>query len=1846
MQEASTILSSPKKQRFFVKLTRPPKPYKRAFVVTTVGRDNMEREILSDPDDPDLSVIAKLGMSFINGRFGLAVTRAGCLLMEWAYLRGLEFNYKEKRIVAKSHWNVWQEQGLAAEYYHLKRSKELYDQIIYLPEYKHDTAVHIEYLHVLMALGSRTACDAAQYLLKMAYENEEQDLAEFNLYCGANYKDMRKYNQASDCLFESGVLGPPKHMHGLDVLFLVTRNVNEWDARTKELRGDHDGIRHDYTAVFFQSQADNLVHRDLSYDAWFQNRRTWLAVAEKCAYHSLHLLVSDLIGQALIFDPTAYSDGRMWFRLAKAYFRSGRTPDALSSITQALAYAPDVEQYRRTKELWDAKANTFEYTINACGIAEVMEMLPPAYELTVPAANRLRRLHKIAVTRWDRKLREEEAERQRLQAAQEYTGAPVDEELIKAQRKAREKSKSKKTPKIMWKTPSPIVFPTRLNKKILSAVVKDIDGELEYKPANLESDPLPAGVHRLFVEFVPNNTDKYNISDASVELVVEKALPFVYWKEPPPIYVGSRLTYDLHLDGEVRHEGEGGIYSVDVTGRDSPKKSEGIRGKGRRKGHSRRGEYDSEVPVLALSPSPSPSPSPSRKGKGGSSPSPSKKKKAKVVDEAAAASAIAHRSFGLKSKMGSDAHKTGLPKGTFQYRLNGPNRHELQPPGVDLSEVVLPVGKHALLCIFTPTDSLNYSKASADTWIEVMPQEVPVVTWRQPPAIVYLDRLDDRHLNAQCITCTGTFQYFRLVSRQERRRIVWAGAVETTETETQAGGTKGDKKEQEEEKQEEKEEEEEEEDERFFEYIEVVDRVPVDVGTVLPAGTSMIVAEFTPHNQVRYTGNEVGATIKCAKFQTALSWPNPPSVYVGDELQFVTHLAAVVVDSVDGEGSGVFTYTATVKRYEYFPLAPSNLQSSSSSSSSSSLSPTQPSSHKALLISTASPSSPTAGPSSPQNSSSQLTSPTTRESKVGLDGLGICNIPPLPKGHHLLHVRYAPRDRVNFLGSTLTVPLTVRCRPILEWDKPTLIRTGTALSAEGELNCRTADCPGEFIYTPAEGTRLEVGHYVLHARFRPDDASVHDEAEARVSLTVLRKLVPKLSWRAADLTYGQPVGEGVLCCQADVPGSFRYSLARGKMLDAGSHSVIATFTPHDPVTYAGASTVEQLVVKPLQVCVEWDQTCFAAGLMSIAYGTPISDNQLCAMVTFPPPEAIPSFFGEMRYSVADGALLPAGLHEVTATFVPAAKYALNFLPASLTVTLEVRKFVPSLLWASRPPRMLFGRDLLTHAHLDAHLAVSTLYLDENDEGDDDGEGESKGKGEGEGEGEGGGKDHSSQRHHHRRCVDIEGSIAYIPALGEALPHAGKHVLRAVFTPRDGHNIGSCEATAEVVVSRAQPVVTWPSLEPVYWGAALTSRQLCAQVQCPGLLATDGQLVYTPARREVLPVGTHILKVAWVPFPHAARNFSVFDSWAQVPLLVKPKPFDMETLDRLLLSTRQTQLHALMHGDKPRPNTTRFSAPRLTNHPEPPPERVVGAEDDDKPRWIAPSAKPKAGAKAGAKSGARKKRWEGEFHPEDHAGPGTMDVRVPRPASAPYSGYFPESNTRAPAPLLSAVHAASRLAWPASLRAQGRGGGAGVGGESSVVWDEEDEDEDSEPFSPFASTSASGSFRGSSSLPYPATLRAPRRGRGNALAAAAAAALGLGGEGSLLSLDAASSLASVDSWGGGGGVRPLRQQRQSSAESALSPERRQGWKRLESIHAPRYEDDGSLLRPFTAEPKLEASGPHSKRLTRRVGSASPSRQPRDTPPPFSPVLSTSSTKPPDGARVIPDKGKNKKRVQSS
>ena len=70
---------------------------------------------------------------------------------------------------------------------------------------------------------------------------------------------------------------------------------------------------------------------------------------------------------------------------------------------------------------------------------------------------------------------------------------------------------------------------------------------------------------------------------------------------------------------------------------------------------------------------------------------------------------------------------------------------------------VLAVGNHTLSVIFTPTDSLNHTTASANVTVRVM-QATPSLTWSTPAAIAYGTALGASQLNAMA-NIAGNFTY-------------------------------------------------------------------------------------------------------------------------------------------------------------------------------------------------------------------------------------------------------------------------------------------------------------------------------------------------------------------------------------------------------------------------------------------------------------------------------------------------------------------------------------------------------------------------------------------------------------------------------------------------------------------------------------------------------------------------------------------------------------------------------------------------------------------------------------------------------------------------------------------------------------------------------------------------------------------------------------------------------------------------------------------------------------------------------------------------------------------------------
>jgi RHS repeat-associated protein len=150
--------------------------------------------------------------------------------------------------------------------------------------------------------------------------------------------------------------------------------------------------------------------------------------------------------------------------------------------------------------------------------------------------------------------------------------------------------------------------------------------------------------------------------------------------------------------------------------------------------------------------------------------------------------------------------------------------------------------------------------------------------------------------------------------------------------------------------------------------------------------------------------------------------------------------------------------------------------------------------------------------------------------------------------------------------------------------------------------------------------------------------------------------IPALTWQTpAAISYGTALSSTQLNATANVPGTFTYSPAIGTLLEAGSHTLLATFTPGDITDYDTTTAMVALTVNQATPTISWGPPA------SIVNGTALSTTQLNATANVP---------GTLAYSPAAGTVLAAGSHTLSVTFVPndATDYTTSTATAYITVT--------------------------------------------------------------------------------------------------------------------------------------------------------------------------------------------------------------------------------------------------------------------------------------------------------------------------------------------------------------------------------------------------------------------------------------------------------------------------------------------------------------------------------------------------------------------------------------------------
>ena len=197
---------------------------------------------------------------------------------------------------------------------------------------------------------------------------------------------------------------------------------------------------------------------------------------------------------------------------------------------------------------------------------------------------------------------------------------------------------------------------------------------------------------------------------------------------------------------------------------------------------------------------------------------------------------------------------------------------------------------------------------------------------------------------------------------------------------------------------------------------------------------------------------------------------------------------------------------------------------------------------------------------------------------------------------NLTTVSYA-QGTTGWTATVAGVATVQKSAPTLTWATPANFSYGTLLSA-AQLNA-TANVAGDFSYSPAAGTLLAAGLHSLSVTFTPTDTADYSTAAATQVVNV-NLTTPAITWPApAAITYGTALSSTQLNATASVSGSFAYTPAAATILTPGSQTLSVTFTPDDTADYSTATATQTLLVNPAAPASDPAEAVVATGFQAV-----------------------------------------------------------------------------------------------------------------------------------------------------------------------------------------------------------------------------------------------------------------------------------------------------------------------------------------------------------------------------------------------------------------------------------------------------------------------------------------------------------------------------------------------------------------------------------------------------------------------------------------------------------------------
>ena len=266
------------------------------------------------------------------------------------------------------------------------------------------------------------------------------------------------------------------------------------------------------------------------------------------------------------------------------------------------------------------------------------------------------------------------------------------------------------------------------------------------------------------------------------------------------------------------------------------------------------------------------------------------------------------------------------------------------------------------------------------------------------------------------------------------------------------------------------------------------------IGTVLPAGTTPLVANFTPGNTSNYGTAQTSTTITVARATPKITWNPPASVVQGIRLG-PTQLNAVA------NIPGTFTYSPPLGS----PLSAGTANLNATFTPADTANYNSATASVALTVTSSGARTPVATWSTPapivygtplssQQLNASFSAPGTIAYTPSFNTVSAA-------GTVTLQARFTPADTNAYQSSTASVQLTVlKSQPTITWPVPATLESGMPLTP-AHLNA-SASVPGTFQYLPAAGAILPAGTQTLVTQFTPTDSNNYSSKSAAMNILV------------------------------------------------------------------------------------------------------------------------------------------------------------------------------------------------------------------------------------------------------------------------------------------------------------------------------------------------------------------------------------------------------------------------------------------------------------------------------------------------------------------------------------------------------------------------------------------------------------------------------------------------------------------------------------------------------------------------------------------------------------------------